>query len=302
MTTGFRLAAMALAIGAGGLPVARAQAEPDGEPAKYGTHAELSTRVDRLVAAHPRACTAESIGTSREGRAIWALRLALDQENDPDRRPAMLLAANIDGDHLVGCEVALAVAEGLLDLAAEGHEAAVAFLSEHTLYVVPRVNPDAAERFFIETRTGRKRNLRPDDRDRDGAIDEDPPNDLNGDGLITMMRVYDPEKADLMPDPGEPRLDVEPDRDKGERAVYTLYVEGIDDDNDGEYDEDDVGGVDLNMNYMHGYREHADGAGPYPVSEPESLALLKFVLAHQNIAVVLTYGRHDNLSKPPDGK
>jgi hypothetical protein len=293
---------MALAIGAGGLPVARAQAEPDGEPAKYGTHAELSTRVDRLVAAHPRACTAESIGTSREGRAIWALRLALDQENDPDRRPAMLLAANIDGDHLVGCEVALAVAEGLLDLAAEGHEAAVAFLSEHTLYVVPRVNPDAAERFFIETRTGRKRNLRPDDRDRDGAIDEDPPNDLNGDGLITMMRVYDPEKADLMPDPGEPRLDVEPDRDKGERAVYTLYVEGIDDDNDGEYDEDDVGGVDLNMNYMHGYREHADGAGPYPVSEPESLALLKFVLAHQNIAVVLTYGRHDNLSKPPDGK
>jgi hypothetical protein len=271
VTTRFRLAAAALAIGAGCLSAAQAQVEPDGEQAKYRTHAELSTLVDQLVASHPRACTAESIGTSREGRAIWALRLALDQENDPDRRPAMLLAANIDGDHVVGCEVALAVVERLLDLAAEGDEAAVAFLSEHTLYVVPRVNPDAAERFFAGTRSGRKRNLRPDDRDRDGAIDEDPPNDLNGDGLITMMRVYDPEKADLMPDPSESRLDVEPDRDKGERAVYTLYVEGVDDDGDGE-------------------------------SEPESLALLKFVLAHQNIAVVLTYGRHDNLSKPPDGK
>jgi hypothetical protein len=302
VTTRFRLAAAALAIGAGCLSAAPTGVNPDGEPAKYRTHAEVSTLVDGLVARHPRVCTVESIGTSREGRAIWALRLALDQENDPDRRPAMLLAANIDGDHLVGCEVALAVTGRLLDLAAGGDEAAVAFLSEHTLYVVPRVNPDAAERFFAETRAGRKRNLRPDDLDRDGAIDEDPPNDLNGDGLITMMRVYDPEKADLMPDPGEPRLDVEPDRDKGERAQYTLSVEGLDDDGDGEYDEDDVGGVDLNMNYMHGYREHADGAGPYQLSEPESLSLLKFVLGHQNIAVVLTYGRHDNLSKPPDGK
>jgi hypothetical protein len=302
VTTRYRLAAAALAIGAGCSTVARAEVAPAGAQAKYRTHAQLSTAVDRLVADHPRACVAESIGTSREGRAIWALRLALGGEVEPDRRPAMLLAANIDGDHLLGSAVALEVAGRLLTLAGEGDEAAVTFLSEHTLYVVPRVNADAAERFFAETRWGRKRNLRPDDRDRDGAIDEDPPNDLNGDGLITMMRVYDREKADLMPDSSEPRLDVEPDRDKGERAEYAMYVEGIDDDGDGEYNEDDVGGVDLNMNSMHGYREHADGAGPYQLSEPESLALLQYVLAHQNIAVVLTYGRHDNLSKPPNGK
>jgi hypothetical protein len=302
VTTRNCLAAAALAIGAGCFSTAQAQVAPEDADAKYHTHAELSTLVDRLAAGHPRACTAESIGTSREGRALWMLRLALDQENDPDRRPAVLLVANIDGDHLVGSGVALAVAGRLLDLAANGDEAAVGFLSAHTLYVVPRVNPDAAERFFAELRTGRKRNLRPDDLDRDGAIDEDPPDDLNGDGLITMMRVYDPEKADLMPDPSDPRLDITPDRDKGERAQYTLYVEGIDNDGDGEYNEDDVGGVDLNMNYMHGYQEHADGAGPYPLSEPESLALLEFVLARQNIAVVLTYGRHDSLSKPPDGK
>ena len=210
--------------------------------------------------------------------------------------------ANIDGDHLLGSTVAVAVAGTLLEKAAADDEPVRAFLSEHTMYVVPRVNPDAAERFFADVVTERRRTMRPDDRDRDGTLDEDPPNDLNGDGLITMMRVFDPAKADRMEDPDEPRLDVEPDRDKGERARFVLYVEGVDDDGDGEHNEDDLGGVDLNMNFMHGYTEHADGAGPYQVSEPESLALLKYVLARQNIAMVLVYGRHDNLSKPPDGK
>ncbi len=281
---------------AGFAPAARAQ-----DP-RYLTHAELSAAVERLASEHARLCSAQIIGTSREGRAIHGLRLALPGPADPDKRPALLLAANIDGDHLVGSAVALEVARRMADAAGKQDPGSAAFLEGHTLYVVPRVNPDAAERFFDAVRLERRRNLRPDDRDRDGAIDEDPPNDVNGDGLITMMRVYDPQKADMMPDPQEPRLDVKPDRDKGERALYTLMVEGADDDNDGEYNEDPAGGVDLNANYMHGYQQHADGAGPYQVSEPESLALLEFVLAHQNIAAVLVYGVHDNLSRTPEGK
>ncbi|MHC4218391.1 MAG: M14 family metallopeptidase [Planctomycetota bacterium] len=298
----FQVVVTVLAVGAAGGAVAWARPTDDAKQARYRTHAELSTEVNRLVAQHPQSCAAESIGTSREGRAIWALRLARGGDVEPDRRPALLLAANIDGSHLLGSEIALGVAGRLLTMARDGDKAALAFLTDHAVYVVPRVNPDAAERYFDDVKTQRRLNVRPVDEDRDGAVDEDPPNDLNGDGLITMMRVFDPEKADMMPDPDEPRLAVKPDRDKGERAAFTLYAEGIDDDGDGEYNEDDLGGVDLNMNYMHGYQAHAFGAGPYQVSEPESLALLEYVLAHQNIAVVLTYGLHDNLSKPPDGK
>ena len=296
MTKRIRATAAAVAVSVVTATVAAA------DEAKYHTHAELSALVSGLAADHPRSCTVDSIGTSREGRAIWALRLARGGDVDPDKRGALLLVANIDGDHLVGSAVALEVAKRLLEMADGGDEVATALLTAHTVYVVPRVNPDAAERYFAEVRSNRRRNVRPDDRDRDGAIDEDPPNDLNGDGLITMMRVFDPDEADVMADSNEPRLEAKPDRDEGERAAFTLYVEGIDDDGDGEFNEDDVGGVDLNMNYMHGYQEHADGAGPYQVSEPESLALLQFVLAHQNIAVVLVYGLADNLSKPPDGK
>jgi hypothetical protein len=255
-----------------------------------------------LAESHPGTAKLEVIGTSREGRAVAALRITAPGERDPDRRPALLVAANLDGDHLVGSAVALEVGRRLVELIEAGDEKTAGLFSAHTLYVVPRVNPDASERFFAEPRGDRQRNLRPDDRDRDGAVDEDPPNDLDGNGLITMMRVFDPEKADMMPDPQEPRLDVKADRDKGQRPLYYLLTEGADDDNDGQYNEDPVGGVDLNANFMHGYMQHEDGAGPHQVSEPESLALLEFVLAHPNVAAVLVYGRHDNLSKTPDGK
>ncbi len=270
--------------------------------ATYDTHAELIERLDAIVAGHRAMCRRATVGTSREGRDIAALRLAMDGDIDPDERPALLLVANIDGDHVVGSAVALAVAELLLAMADQGEVAALELLSDHAVYVIPRVNPDAAERYFADERAERRRNVRPDDSDRDGLIDEDPPNDLNGDGVITMMRVFDPDEADRMADTADPRLDLEPDRDKGQRVAFTLYEEGVDDDGDGEFNEDHLGGVDLNMNFMHGYQEHADGAGPHQVSEPESLALLKFVLDHPNIAVVLVYGLHDNLSKPPDGK
>lgn len=268
----------------------------------YVTHAQLSAALDALATGHGRAVTVTTIGASREGRAIHAIRVARPGTDDPDRRPALLIVAGIDGDHLLGSAVALELAARLAAAAEAAEGADGALPAGRTFYIVPRANPDAAERYFADVKDGRRRTVRPDDADRDGAVDEDPPNDLNGDGLITMMRVRDPKKADLMADPAEPRLGVAPDRDAGERAEFVVYAEGTDDDNDGQYNEDVVGGVDLDMNFMHGYQEHADGAGPYQVSEPESLALLEYVLGRQNIGGVLVYGRADNLSKTPDGK
>ena len=293
--TGVAAAALAAVAGIATAAPARAEtASPD--------HATLVTRIDALAAAHAGMAVVETIGTSREGRVILALRLAGAGEAEPVERSAVLVVAGLDGSHLVGGDVALGVAERLLDRAAAGDETVTALLAAHAIYVVPRVNPDAAERWFTDVRLEWTRALRPDDADRDGAIDEDPPNDLDGDGFITTMRVPDPAKADRMADAAEPRLTATPARDDGERAAFVVYVEGIDDDGDGAYNEDRVGGVDLDMNFMHGYREHADGAGPYPVSEPESLALLRYVLDRQHIAAVLVYGRHDNLTKTPDGK
>ncbi len=268
----------------------------------YRNYEAYSDAISTLQDIHGNMLSISSIGESHQGRLIYALRLAMQGAIEPDNRPAMLIVAGIDGTHIVGSDVAVNVAMQLLNQAASNDKETVRLLTEQTIYIVPRVNPDPMELFFADVRTGMNRNFRAHDIDRDRMVDEDPPNDLNGDGLITMMRVIDKDKAELCADPNEHRLNVTPDVSKEERPAFIVYTEGIDDDDDGEYNEDAIGGVDLNMNFMHGYQEHADGAGPYPVSEPESLALLKYVLSHQNIVAVITYGLHDNLTNTPNGK
>ena len=274
-------------------------------PDAYHDHVALTAWLRDIAARHPQLVTLASIGKSLEGRDLWMMRVAAAGEVEPDQRPALLIVANLDGDHLVGSEVAAGVALRLAEKAAAGDEGATAFLRDHALYVVPRVNPDAAERYFAPAlKTERRRNARPDDADRDMVFDEDGPDDLNGDGLITMMRVYEdePSRHDTMPDENDPRASVKAEADKGERATFHLLTEGLDNDGDGEINEDDFGGVDLNRNFMHGWKQHDDGVGLYPLSEPEPLALIQFVLDHQNIACALTYGRHDNLNNAPDNK
>jgi hypothetical protein len=212
-----------------------------------------------------------------------------------ENRSAILVVAGIDGTHVLGSEVAMNVAEELI--AKEPSETKT-LLEKHKIYIIPQVNPDVASQYFALVKDNRYKNNKPVDDDHDGLIDEDSSDDLNGDGYITMMRVPDLEKATHLSNPDEPRLHIKPDALKGQSASFVLYTEGIDDDDDGKYNEDGVGGVDLNKNFMHGYQIHGDGAGSWQLSENESRALADFVLQHQDIAAIVVYGKHDTLTSP----
>ena len=274
--------------------------EPSGPPLTYQNFAQLSEGIQQFASDNADSVMVESYGTSIQGRELWALRTALPGSIEPDDRPAMLIVAGLDSRQMGSTEIALAINETLLKEAEVDPEGeASSFLTNHTLYVLPRANPDGAEMFFAPVRLEYNGNLKTDDADRDGSIDEDPPNDLNGDGMITMMRVMDLNDADMMADENEPRLSLEADSDKEQRASFSLQVEGLDDDGDGEINEDGVGGVDLNRNFTHGHKEHQKSAGAYPLSEAESMALIKYVLARQNIAIVVTYGGAENLASSP---
>jgi hypothetical protein len=264
---------------------------------KYHDHAGLTSALRALAGAHKPAVRLESIGKSRGGRDIWALEIAGPGEVAPAKRPALLIAAGFEGDHLVGSEIALAVARYLLEN--RDTDAAVKDrLAAATIYVLPRLNPDGAEGYFAPLKTGRRTNATLRDDDNDGRVDEDGPEDLNGDGLITVMRV----KADggeYMVDPEEPRLMKRADPKKGETGTYRLYLEGVDNDGDGFINEDPPGGIDLNRNFTHEYPYYQADAGPHMVSEAESRALMDWVIAHRNIAAILTFGESDNLIVPP---
>jgi len=282
--------ALAATLIAPGLP------EALGQSSGYRNHEALKQAVNDL-AAEFEACTADVVGASRQSRGIFVLTLSADPATAA-QRPALLITAGLDGRHWVGTETAMRVARTLLAEHA-------ALLGEVTVYVIPRVNPDGTELNLGAVNVGHIGTMTVVDADRDGVADEDGPVDLNGDGMITQMRRPDPpldDPATLMADPAAPRLLKKPDAMKGERAIYSLYIEGLDADGDGLIAEDGPGMVDLDRNFVHGWPEHAADSGTYQLSEPESFALATFVMEHPNIVAAITYGRHDTLVNPPDGK
>jgi hypothetical protein len=254
--------------------------------------------------------SAAPIGQSRQGRVIrgiWVTDFA-DKAIAPSDRPTLILIAGLDARHTVGVETALNVADRLI----ADHKD---LLKSVRFGIVPCANPDTFARHLdpAKPRVDFGRTIVPGDADGDRRTDEDPAEDLNGDGIISMMRVKNPHprtglRAEFCLDPDNPRLLKRPDPAKGQRAEYALLIEGIDNDGDGKFNEDGVGGaagggVDLNMNFPYRWPEFSDGAGPYPLSEPESLVLAQWLLDQPNIAAIVVFGPGDTiLNQPPAGR
>ena len=227
--------------------VLAARAEPD-----PGARAEAAIRA--LAAKSPGVASVTSLVKSAAGHEVPLLRLS---KAAPDTTtPALLLVAGLDARHRVGVETAVAVAE---KLAAEPP----AWLEKVTLYVIPCMNPDgfAANQSPPLVDFGRIRGR--GDADRDRRAGEDPAEDLNGDGMITLMRVRDPKPgtgltATLCDEPEWSGLMKGPEAAKGERAAWAVLGEGIDNDGDGKFGEDGAGpeayrsgaGLDLKYRYM----------------------------------------------------
>ena len=260
---------------------------------------EALTRALRSITNGSDLATLRSLGKSTEGRDIWLVEIGRRSGAALDTRPGLLVVGNLEGDHLAGSAMAVEAIRHLLS--AEGRAAAADVLANNVIYVVPRLNPDGAQAMFARVRTGQRTNARPVDDDNDGRLDEDPGEDLNGDGMITLMRVPDP-AGDYLVDAGDARLMRRADRSKGEAGAFRVYREGRDTDHDGLYNEDGPGGVDLNRNFQHAYPYWNADAGPWIVSEPESRALMDFTIAHRNIAAILTFGLSDNLVVPPNDR
>ncbi|MBX3323446.1 MAG: hypothetical protein KF757_10680 [Phycisphaeraceae bacterium] len=252
--------------------------------------------------------TEQTFGTSRMNHPLRVYTIAGAGTKPADERPALLVVAGVSAEHLVGIQVAERLASRVW-----GEHAGL--LADRTLYVVPVVNPDgrrwlAGEVGGVRVELGRTN--APFDADRDGRTNEDGPNDLNSDGMITMMRVRNPPRSygldtGWLIDASEPRLLRRADPEKGERGEYALIVEGHDVDGDGRLNEDGAGGpgsgVDVNMNFPTHWPEFREGAGAIPLSEPESLALVRWMQSRRNIVSVLVLGPGDSmLNKPATGQ
>ena len=270
-----------------------------GDAGPYRDGRSLGRRLAGLARREPNLLRVDVLARSLEERKVWIAEIGRGCDEARATHPAMLVVAGIEGDDLIGSRVATSWIERLIEKYGQDEEV-TGLLDTTTIYVVPRLNPDAAETFFDPVKVAAKVNRRPFDDDHDGLIDEDGPEDLNGDGLITSMRVRDA-RGEYALDPVDTRLLVEADPAEGQAGTWRLLPEGIDNDGDGKWNEDGPGGVNLNRNFPHDYESFAPDAGNHPVSENETRALADFVGDHPNVGIILTYGAADNLAKSPEG-
>lgn len=266
----------------------------------YHNYDQMSKEIKSLVNANKNIAKIESIGKTIQGRDLWVVTIANQNGAPVDERPGMFIGANFEGDHVIGSEISISILRYLLKNYSTD-EAVKKSIDKHVFYIIPRMNPDGAEAMFADIQTGKKNNTFQYDGDNDGRMDEDGPEDLNGDGLITMMRVKDA-NGEYMINNKQTRLLKKADPKKGESGTYSVYWEGIDNDKDGFINEDAAGGVDINRNFMHDYPYYQDDAGWHMVSEKESIALMAWVIKHRNIAIMLNFGESDNLIIAPDTK
>ena len=110
------------------------------------------------------------------------------------------MGANLEGDRPLSTEGAIFLAETILSEPAH--------YDSSNWYILPLGNPDAAARFFSSPLYGDSRNDLPtnddkdDQTDKDGLFNDDPYDDLDGDGNICDMRKRDPHGTHLCPKPG----------------------------------------------------------------------------------------------------
>jgi len=258
----------------------------------YHSYAELKSKLKELADQHSQVITLNSHGETLGEKEILSLTVG---KGKTDTKPAILMVGGVNGTDLAGTEVLLQFVQSI----AEDYnkvDSVKSLIDNVTLYIFPRVNPDASEAFFSKPQYARSFNMRAMDLDTDGKMDEDGYDDLNKDGYINWLRITEP-GGDWLDDKDYPGLLKKADTGKGETGIYRLIQEGFDNDGDGQLNEDEPGGVNFNQNFTFKYKFFTPGAGFHQVSEVETRAVADFVYGHPNIAAVFSFSPNDNLNK-----
>jgi len=257
---------------------------------RYYTHSELNDHMRRIARAYPDLVRLEKIGESRQGRDMLVAIVTNPETGADTDKPAMWIDGNVHGNEIQAAEVVLYT---LWHLTKEfgANEKITDLLDHNAFYLLPSQNPDGRDHWFEgpNTSSTSRSNQRPVDNDQDGLLDEDPYDDLDGDGSITRMWKREP-NGRWIRNQLDPRVFERVDDD--EQGEWTsLGSEGIDNDGDGSINEDPIGGDDMNRNWPSDWQpNHVQyGAGEFPFSNPETRAVGMFILNHPNIAGVQSY-------------
>jgi murein tripeptide amidase MpaA len=250
----------------------------------YYRYDELVRILQGYAEEHPGLVRLESMGQSYEGRDIWLATVTRFETGEAEEKPALWVDGNIHASEVSPSTACLYLIDRLVT--GYGADADVTrCLDTRAFYVCPRLNPDGAEWALADSPKIVRSSTRPypyDQEPLEGLAMED----IDGDGRILTMRIPDPHGA-WKPCPEDPRLMVRRDPAETGGQYYRLLREGRLENYDGILFEVQKAkeGLDLNRNYPVNWRqEHEqEGAGPFPTSEPEVRAAVRFIADHPNI-------------------
>ena len=245
--------------------------------------ADLYAHFERLEDAYPTLVSHRVIAQSVEGRELRVYTVNNPATGGDLEKPAMWIDGNVHGNEVQGSEAVLYALWYLLENYGS-NERITELVDRSAFYLLPSVNPDGRDLWFAgaNTASSSRSGVSPVDSDQDGLFDEDPTNDLDGDGNIVRMRKYVPGFGTHRLDPEDPRrmISVDPAVEGPPGDWILLGTEGYDDDGDGRTNEDGPGGYDMNRAWPASWQPgHVQfGAGAYPLYWPETRGIAEFIL------------------------
>ncbi|HWG84708.1 MAG TPA: M14 family metallopeptidase [Deinococcales bacterium] len=272
------------------------------DASRFYLYDEITAYLRGVAEEFPGLVRLESIGKSFEGRDIWLLEVTNAATGPASEKPATWVDANIHAGEVTASVSALCLIE-TLTTGYGSDEAVTRLLDRSAFYIVPRLNPDGAE-LYLTTPTMLRSSVRPYpfEDEREGLY----PYDVDGDGLILQMRVPD-QKGAWKVSARDPRLMRPRGHDEEGGSYYRLMPEGMVRDYNGFTFNPAPArhGLDLNRSFPYDWAPEGEqrGAGPHPLSEPETRAVAEFFAAHPNINAVQTYHTMSGvLLRPYDDK
>lgn len=282
--------------------------------------------LEKVSAAYPDITELIKIGESTMGRPVYVLVISnmnngttIDRHvelrnmrkekvrNVPDMKshqgkPGHFISGSTHGNEYTGTEVCLYIIDKLVT--GYGNDPRITRLVDtKAFYICPMINPDGVYN-SVEKGIAQRNNSMFIDHDNDGRINEDGPDDINGDGFITSFRYKDDEGRYVIDDV-DPRLMIRlGNGEKTDKQRYSVITEALDNDKDGEIGEDPESGIDLNRNYPEGWWRDdgfAGGSGDYPLSAPETHAIAEFFTNYRNILMAQFYHTSGGFTYRPMG-
>ena len=261
---------------------------------KFHTTCVINTWMIRYAEKYPDLVELYEAAQSYEGRPILQMTITNKKVGKATDKPAAFFEGNRHSGEVTSSESVMWLMQHLLE--SYGTDPVITRLVDtRTFYLRPVNNPDG-HNLYMHTAQSNRSTVRPYDNDGDGLLDEDSPDDLNGDGIITQMRWKDPVNGNYIIDPDDPSGRLMRAVPAGQ-GVYRVAAEGIDNDGDGRVNEDGIGGLDLHRNYPENWRPMPGdeatgrgwtqgGAGEYPLSEIETRSVVTFLLSNPNVYIV----------------